>query len=345
MDLLSILLTGLFAGGLTCLAVQGGLLATSIAQQEEDKLTDKAKSTGHFVPILSFLVARLVAYTLFGLLLGALGSVVQLSLSNRVILQVLVSIFMIGTALNLLQVHPLFRFFVIQPPKFLARIVRNQSKSKSIFGPALLGATTIFIPCGATQAMMAYAIVTGAPLAGAATMFVFILGTSPLFFILGYVARRLGSTLSVGFNKVAAVAILLIAVFNINGALALSGSSFTIENLLNSINCAISFCDQSPAFASSRGSVVSEATIYIDQSGYKTEPNIINVKAGSKVKFNLVNRGGGGCTQAFTVPKLQLQKIIPMGNSDTIEFTAPSEPGPLAFMCSMGMFRGSINVI
>lgn len=346
MDIITIFITGLFAGGLTCLAVQGGLLASSIAQQEESKLEEEAKRFGHLVPILSFLITRLIAYTLLGLLLGGLGSAFQLSLSARVFLQFAAVIFMVGTALNLLQVHPIFRYFVIQPPKFLTRLVKNQSKSKAIFGPALLGAMTVLIPCGATQAMMAYAISTGSPLAGATTMFVFMLGTSPLFFLLGYAARKLGSSLSGTFNKVAAAAIILVALYNFNGALALSGSNVTFENVLTSITCTISFCDEGRvAGATTDNKTVKEATIFITQNGYRTEPAVVNVKAGSNVKFNIVNQGGGGCTQSLTVPKLGLQRVVPIGQSDTLEFTAPTTPGPLAFMCSMGMFKGQINVI
>ncbi len=345
MDITTIFITGLFAGGLTCLAVQGGLLASSIAQQESDKLKDEAMK-GHAVPILSFLVTRLIAYTLLGLLLGSLGSVFQLSLSTRVILQFVVALFMIGTALNLLNAHPIFRYFVIQPPKFLTRLIKNQSKSKALFGPAILGAMTVLIPCGATQAMMAYAITTGSPLAGAVTMFTFILGTSPLFFILGYAAKRLGTSASQTFNKIAAAAIILIAIYNLNGAIALTGSSFTLENIFAEVKCTISICDNDAiAGAATATDTVSEAKIIITQGGYRTEPETVNVKAGSKVKFNIVNQGGGGCIQSFTIPTMNLQSVIPIGKSDTIEFTAPSTPGPLAFMCSMGMYRGSINVI
>ncbi len=53
-NLLVIFSTGLFTGGLTCLAVQGGLLATTIAQREEEKLKDKAKKGGNALPILAF---------------------------------------------------------------------------------------------------------------------------------------------------------------------------------------------------------------------------------------------------------------------------------------------------
>lgn len=318
MDLFTIFVTGLFAGGLTCLAVQGGLLASSVAHQEE---------TQPFLSIFSFLLTRLFAYTIVGFFLGSLGSVAQLSIGMRVILQSIVAIFMIGTALNLLNVHPLFRYFVIQPPKFLTRLVRTQSKSKSIFGPALLGMSTILIPCGATQAMMAYSVSTGSPFLGAMTMFIFILGTSPLFFILGYVARKFGSRLSYGFNKVAAFAIIAVALYNLNGVVALSGVMATNQPSIAGV------------------SPVDEATIYFTQEGYKPEPSVIAVKAGSKVKLKLVNETGSGCIQAFTIPKFGIQQIVRMGTSAEITFDAPNMSGTIPFMCGMGMYRGTITII
>src|SRR5579864_489765 len=190
-NLITIFLTGLLTGGLTCMAVQGGLLAATLAQSEEERLQEKAKG-GNAFPIMAFLGTKLLAYTILGFLLGLLGSFFQLSIQLKVVMQIAISIFMIGTALNILNVHPIFRYFVIQPPKFLTRLVRKQSKSKDMFAPAILGAFTIFIPCGTTQAMMALAVATGNPLLGAAVMFAFILGTSQVFFILGYFATKLG---------------------------------------------------------------------------------------------------------------------------------------------------------
>src|SRR6266478_2918548 len=67
-SLIPIFLTGLITGGLTCLAVQGGLLASTIAMQEEEKLKDKSKKSGSAVPILAFLTTKLVAYTILGFL-------------------------------------------------------------------------------------------------------------------------------------------------------------------------------------------------------------------------------------------------------------------------------------
>lgn len=343
MNFPSIFITGLLSGGLTCLAVQGGLLASSIAQQESDTLKDQALK-GHAFPILIFLAFRLLAYTALGILLGSLGSVVQLSLTARVIMQTAAAIFMIGTALNMLDVHPIFRYFILQPPKFLTRLVRNQSKSKAVFGPAILGLMTVLIPCGTTQAMMALAITTSSPLLGGLTLFTFILGTSPLFFLLGYAAKKLTGTVGALFNKVAAVAIVFIALYNLNGAIALSGSSITFESILTNITCTISWCSNAQAKAAS-GEVVTQATIFFTSRGYRTDPEVTNIKAGSTVTIKLVNDDGAGCIQGFTIPKLGIQKIVRVGQSDSITFVAPNERGPMPFMCSMGMYRGIINVI
>jgi len=343
MNLWVIFTTGLFAGALTCLAVQGGLLATTIAQREEEKLKDKTNKSGNALPILSFVIAKLAAYTVLGLLLGWFGSLFQLSLTANVILQLAVGIFMIGTALNLLNVHPIFRYFIIQPPRFLTRMIRSQSKSSDVFGPAVLGAFTVFIPCGVTQGMMALAIASGNPLAGGAILFAFVLGTSPLFFILGYMATRLGDAMQKRFMKVAAATLILLAVFNINNAFALTGSNLTLENAWTNFYCTISFCTKDFTTSAQAASPVSDATITINSNGYS--PNNITVKAGSKVKLNIVNATGQGCVQAFTIPKYNIQKVVAMGNSDTVTFTAPEEPGQIPFMCSMGMFRGTINVI
>lgn len=341
-SLVAIFFTGLFAGALTCIAVQGGLLATSVAQREEEKIKDKAKRTGSALPIFSFLVAKLGAYTILGFLLGWLGSFFQLSLTANIIMQLAVGIFMIGTALNLLNVHPIFRYFIIQPPRFLTRMVRNRSKSKDFFAPAVLGTFTVFIPCGTTQAMMALAIASGNPLSGAAILFAFVLGTSPLFFIVGYMATKLGDTMQKNFMKAAAYALILLATFNINNAVALTGSNLTLNNAWTNFYCTLTFCDSEFA-PIAQAATVTDATITINNDGYN--PDNLTVKAGSQVTLRLKNNDGGGCVQAITVPKLGIQKIVPIRSSDTITFTAPSEPQQLAFMCSMGMFRGTITII
>lgn len=334
-NLWAIFLTGLITGGLTCLAVQGGLLAATIAQREEEKLKDKTKQSGNALPIFTFLVAKLVAYTAFGFLLGWFGSLFQLSLTAQIVMQVAVAIFMIGTALNILNVHPIFRYFIIQPPKSLTRIVRNQSKSKSLFAPALLGAFTVFIPCGTTQAMMALAIGSGSPLLGAAVLFAFILGTSPLFFTLGYFATQLGESLHQKFMKVAAFVLIILALFNLNNVLALTGSSWTLNNLMKQPETVRSNVSDT--------TVSENVVININDHGYT--PNQITVKSGTSVSFKIQNDGAYTCASAFTIPYFNYQKVVQAGEAETISLKMPDSPTQIPFMCSMGMYRGIINVI
>lgn len=333
MDLLAIFLTGLLTGGLTCMAVQGGLLTATLAQRENN---------GSLFPILSFLIAKLISYTLLGFALGLLGSIFRLSISTQVILQITIAIFMIGTALNILNVHPVFRYFIIQPPRILLKLLRNQTKSNDIFAPAIVGTFTVFIPCGTTQAMMALALGTGNPWYSAAVLFAFTLGTSPLFVIFGLLASKLNTLFENSFMKVAAYAIILLALYNINNAVSLSGSKYNLSFVFRDFSCTVlSVCPQ--VIAQNPHEPVRIATIYLKSDGYS--PNSITLARNSHVKINLINEKGAGCIQAFTIPSLNVQKIVRQGTSELIAFKTPDKPQDIKFTCSMGMYEGVIHII
>ncbi len=341
MNLLTVFLTGLLTGGLTCLAVQGGLLASTLAQREQDRLKRGLTQNGNAAAIIFFLAAKVTAYTLLGFLLGWFGSFFKFSLTAQIIMQIIVALFMIGTALNMLNVHPFFHYFVIQPPRFLIKLIRKQSKNADFFAPVFLGAFTIFIPCGTTQAMMALSIASANPLLGAAVMFFFTLGTSPVFFVLGLLAAKLGEIYNKKFTLIAAYAIIILAIFNFNSTLTLTGSKYTLTNLIREIYCtAFASCDNKVL---GLAQAVDEATINFESNRYN--PDTITVRANSDITLKLNNQSGYGCIQAFTIPRLGIQKIVPPRTSETITFTAPDKPQDIAFMCSMGMYRGTIRVI
>jgi sulfite exporter TauE/SafE len=229
-------ITGLTTGGLSCLAVQGGLLASSLATQVEADMSEKINGNGKkpqiALPILLFLAAKLAAYTLLGFLLGWVGSVLQLNPITRAVLQIAIGLFMVGQALRIFKVHPIFRYFNIEPPAFITRYIRRKSRnSVNFFSPIFLGALTVLIPCGITQAMMAAAMGTGNPATGAALMFAFILGTSPVFFLVSYFATKLGSTMEKYFMKFVGVVILILGLVTINTGLNLMGSPVSFQNL------------------------------------------------------------------------------------------------------------------
>lgn len=331
LNLITIFLTGLLTGGLTCIAVQGGVLTTSLVQDKKNKINTLA--------LLSFLVPRVIAYTLLGFLLGWVGSMLQVNLQTRIVLQFLVVIFMLGTALNLLNIHPFFEHFMIQPPRFLANIAYKESEKRSYFASAILGFLTVLIPCGATQAMMALAVASGNPLTGGAILLTFILGTTPLFFILGFLTLKLGAIFKKQFITFAAIILIFLSIFNFDATLALANSPVTIRSVLKSGYCIISYCFEDY----SQLAPVTEQTITFTNTGYY--PNVFAVNKGTQVTLHLVNKNATGCIQAFTVSALNLQKIVLPNTSYDITFTVPDKPGRITFTCSAGLYPGTIEII
>src|SRR5207248_7068000 len=179
-SLLVVFLTGLFAGGLTCLAIQGGLLATAVAQRVDEDVPGTGVLAGKAAPILMFVGAKLVAYTVLGALLGLFGSFIELTPTLQGWLQIAMGLIMVGVAGQLLNLHPVSRYFSLQPPKAIQRLIRRESRSGRLMTPALLGALTVFIPCGTTQAMMLVAMASGSPVSGALVLVAFVLATIPL---------------------------------------------------------------------------------------------------------------------------------------------------------------------
>lgn len=339
MDLWVIFLTGLTVGGLTCLAVQGGLLASVIAAREEEEVEKGVNTKNPVRPTLWFLVAKLVAYTFLGFLLGGFGGVIRINETTQTIMQGAAGLYMIAIALNLLNVHPIFRYVVIQPPKFLVRKVRNQSKSKDIFAPALLGAMTIFIPCGTTLAMEALAISSGNALTGAAIMATFVLGTSPFFFGIGWLTSILGDTFRSKFLKVAAIGVLYLGITSFNGALVAGGSPISFQAIEK-----ILFIQpiENTSFSANVVDGIQNIEIAITSGGYN--PRYIKVKKGTPVKLTLKSKDAFSCASAFRIPSFGYAKNLPANGIETFTFT-PQQTGQIAFSCSMGMYTGVIEIL
>jgi sulfite exporter TauE/SafE len=349
-------ITGLTTGGLSCMAVQGGLLASSLAGQLEKDMQQKRIKNLHIAPpILLFLLAKLAAYTLLGFLLGALGSMLQLTLTMRAVLQFLIGVFMIGNALRMLNVHPFFRIFSFEPPAALTRFIRKYSKKEANWvTPLVLGALTVFIPCGVTQTMMAVALGSGNPLFGAAIMFAFVLGTSPVFFALVYLAARLGTRLEKNFNRFTAVVILLLGILAINSGLNLLGSPISLNRLVGlqttsapqsseALAPAITAPEISQAETASVPTEASqplELTLYVRNNGY--DPQVLHAFPDRPVTFKLVTENTRSCSRAFTIPELRVEQILEQTGTQTVQIPAQPYGKVLAFSCSMGMYTGQI---
>lgn len=363
--ILAIFMIGLTAGGLSCLAVQGGLLASSVGYQVDADLRQHAETrkqtrrkAARWTPaafrtaneqigkhsvrvIFLFLGAKLFSYTLLGFILGWLGSILQLTPLMRGLLQLAVGVFMLGTALRMFNVHPIFRYFVIEPPSFLTRYIRKVSKQDTSFlAPVFMGFLTLFIPCGVTQTAMAMAIGTGNPWFGAAIMFAFTLGASPLFFILAYLATQLGAMMEQHFARFVAVSLLLLGVLSLEGGLNLMGSPYSFRAVRASIAG-----DEQTTVETTLPPPGNELTIWAAGGfglGGGYEPTRLRARANEPIRLNLVTENTFSCTRAFVIPALGIQQILPETGTVTLDLP-PQPPGTvLRFTCSMGMYGGQI---
>lgn len=315
------------------MAVQGGILTTALTREEETH-PQGSRALG----VGAFLAGKLFSHAVLGFFLGWLGSFVSLTPRMQAVGIGIISVFMIGTALSFLDIHPMFRYFVIQPPRFFARIIRGQAKSGSVFAPLLIGLFSIFIPCGTTQAMMALAAATGNPWWGMAVLSVFVIGTSPLFFLLGLSIDVIKATLKERFGAVAASLVMILALVNLNASLTLYGSPVTLLSLARNSYCTLTFCPESAA----SGEPTQEPVITFWLNGYRIDNPVI--PKGKPITLTLENKAGSGCVQAFTIPQLGLQEVVPVGTAKTLTFTAPETTGTLAYSCSMGMYGGRFIV-
>ncbi len=330
-SLLLAFFTGLTTGGISCLAVQGGLLATSVAQGNRQK---------PLISVAFFLGAKLTAYTILGFLLGFLGSVLTISLRMQAGIQIFVGLFMLATAARIADIHPIFRYLVIQPPSWVYRLLKKEAKDDSVFAPAFLGLSTVLMPCGVTQAMMVVAVAAGNPWFGAATMAAFTLGTSPVFLALGMTAAELLKRKL--FSYVAATLIVIFGVLSINGGVALTGSIYTLQNFYKVAIGDLAVFAKNGEVAGVASDGTQQATIYVTDRGYSSM--VKKLKVGVPVNLSLVTSGAQGCVRAFIIPSMNVAQVLPETGTKVLAFT-PMKTGTLTYSCSMGMYTGSFEVI
>ncbi len=330
-------LTGITAGGLTCMAIQGGLLTSALAQKSDNAHDSDQRSLASWRIVLAFVGARLIAYTLVGFGLGLIGSVLRLSDTATTVFQVIAILVMIVTALNLLDVHPFFRRFALQPPSSWRAPLKKLKGSNSWFAPIGLGVFTVLLPCGVTQAMMIIAINSGSPAVGAATLFSFILGTTPIFLIVGFGASVLQHKYEKVFRITAATMLVLLSIYSINGLLVANGAPISWQKIISATTSAPADLATVPIVDG-----VQQVLITVTNSGY--EPTFIRVNAGMPVKLTLKSVDAYSCALSFRLPEFKISTFL-QANDEQSFMLNPTVRGKYDFACSMGMYSGVLEVI
>ena len=368
MNLTAVLVTGLFAGGVSCAAVQGGLLTGLITRQHPaaakpavpprcakgrtrdsgaaqpqgrsvptaQRSSWRAQLGDDLTPVSGFLAGKLVSHTLLGALLGALGGAVQLSVGARTWLQIGAGVLIIVFGLAQLRL-PGFRGIVVEPPISWMKIVRNRARSQAALAPALLGLATVLIPCGVTLSVEALALPSGSALSGAATLAAFVLGTGPLFAVLGYAARKAATAWRGRLAVVTGLAVLVMGLYTLNGGLELAGSPLASSRVTQTVGL-----DAAPADTTAASTVNGRQTVVITARSGSYSPENVQVSSGVPTTLVVKSAGAQGCVRAFVIR--DEQRILPVTGETRIDLGV-LQPGRLDYACGMGMYTGVITIV
>lgn len=334
-----ILLIGIVAGMSSCLAVTGGLLLAMAAKYNEanQSLTKWQK----FVPLLQFNVGRLASYFVLGGVVGLIGQSVTLSSRASGFMSIIIAFVMLYLALTILKILPKGALG-IKPPKALSHWIHDLTENKHPLAPFALGGLTFFLPCGFTQSLQLVALASGSFITGAMTMFIFSLGTLPALLGISAISSSTSGATSRLFLRFAGTLVFVLALFNLNSALTLTGfdTSAALSSILPTTNGAGN-SDPSPAAAPPTANGVQEVSMKVNPGGY--QPNVLTVKAGVPVRWTVDGTNARGCISSLVIPSMNISRSLQSG-PNVIEFT-PTTPGRLLFSCSMGMYRGYFNVL
>jgi uncharacterized protein len=354
MNLWGVFITGLLAGGASCAVVQGGLLAGAVTRRHDARPEPARGRLDDAVPVGGFLAGKLVSHTIAGALLGLVGDAAQLGFRTRAAMQIAAGVLMILMAANLLGVRAL-RKLVPSPPPAVTRFIRRSARSEAVVAPAILGFLTILIPCGVTLSVMLLAVASGSPVTGALGMALFVLGTSPLFAALGYGLRRSADLLRGYLAKAAAIAVIVAGVLSINSGLVLNGSSFTLERAWDRVlgredtdmtmdmdmgKTEMPMADNSAVTIDGAG--IQHIVIEVRPTSYS--PSRVQARGGLPTMLTLRTKGNRDCTRGFVIPAMNLERTLPETGDTVIDLGNPA-PGRIDYVCSVGMYRGVIEVL
>ncbi|RII35214.1 heavy metal transport/detoxification protein [Clostridium chromiireducens] len=315
-----------------CVGMCGGIMLTQ-SLSKNSIIDEKQSKFKNLMPSILYNAGRVTSYTIIGGIVGALGSVLSLSLNVKAGLQIVAGIFMIIMGLNMAG-FSVFRKFNIKLPWSSCKI-KNKPKA-----PFLVGVLNGLMPCGPLQTMQLYALGTGSAAAGAISMFLFSLGTVPLMLVFGAISGLLSKGYTKQILKLSGILVVVLGLIMGNRGLALAGVGIpNATTLAQSLSGTEANASQTNIGKATMENGVQVIRMTADNNGYT--PNAFYVQKGVPVKWIISGKQINSCNNAIVVPSLNIQKTLKSGENE-IEFTP--QDGDINFSCWMGMIRGVIKV-
>lgn len=309
-----------------CVGMCGGIMLSQSVSKRE-----KMNKFQTILPAILYNLGRVTAYTFMGGIVGALGSVLSLSLTVKAAMQIFAGIFMIILGLNMAG-FSIFRKLRIKLP-WSACSVKKKPRT-----PFLVGLLNGLMPCGPLQTMQLYALGTGSAVKGALSMFLFSLGTIPLMLTFGAVSGLLSKGYTKKILKMSGFLVIILGFIMGSRGLALAGIDIPsfIGGSGNLTGSSLAESDKGKAILKDG---IQEITMTVDGSGFT--PNQFYIKKGIPVKWIIKGDSINPCNNAIAIPALNIERTLKSGEN-IIEFIP--EDKDINFSCWMGMIKGSFKV-
>jgi sulfite exporter TauE/SafE/copper chaperone CopZ len=324
-------LIGLTAWVSSCMALIGWLVLWISA--EWNKIHSKDTLSVRFTPHIYFHLGRVIGFFILGGILGAFGSIINLSNIFLGFMTVLIGSIMFILGLNLTNLSPRIGNFNPTLPKFFGKNIHWENWTR--FATFLTGIATFFLPCGFTLAMQIYAVSTGSFLIGGLTLAFFALGTLPWLLSLGFVSAILKGAWLKRFFVFTGVIVLGLGIFNIK-------NGYTLLSLWVPQVQREDPTEKENANQTENINVGDIQEIHMTQKWNGYEPNTLKIQSWKKVRWIINSTNPYSCASQIIVPSLWISEQLKAWEN-IIEFTAP-EVGKVPFSCSMGMYRGTFIV-
>ena len=221
LDVLMLLGAGLAMSLGHCLGMCGPLVGGLAGAQQAAGMRLGRVAGAHLV----YHSGRIASYAVIGLAFASVGSALGLAMDSRGpagVLSLVVGLLMVVLGIGLLGTLPVRR--LLESRRLGGLVMRITAALRQRRGAGtwlLLGVANGFLPCGPVYAV-ATGTVAARPLAGAAAMLLFGLGTIPVLVAFALGAARISPAAQRRFNRLTAVLVLLIgAQLALRGAAAL----------------------------------------------------------------------------------------------------------------------------
>lgn len=326
---------------LHCVSMCGPLVLTYAVKAEESGPWHR-----RVLPNVAYQGAKVVSYMTVGLLLGAIGSLLDFD-ALRPYVMYAAGAFMIVLGLGMTGRVKWAAKLTPRPPRWLMGLLAKargkasreaESGESSLATPITFGLMTGLLPCGPLMAAQVSAAASGSAVSGALGMAAFAVGTAPLMVAFGTAGSLIPRVWKQRMMTVLAAGVIIFGLVFINRGLMLTGAPVSFETIKNAV---VGGQVAETADYQTGADGVVEVPLVIENTQFV--PATVQVPAGKPVRLLVDRREDNACSDQVALPQLGvLADVAPF--AVTAVDLPPTAAGRYTLTCGMGMMSGQLVV-